>query len=84
MDIKKSSPRTHLTWSIEISAIKSSGNKQEVINLCPCGGEVALVVAHDEWRTADGEEYLSVNGEVSAHVCKECGKLVSLSLNIFS
>ena len=78
--------RTHFTWSIECPRGE-----------CPvCGGKTVLVSKGSGWD-ADEEHVeevfgegvfdkefidgVSVDDEISAHFCRECRRLTSLSLN---
>jgi hypothetical protein len=66
----------HFTWSIE-----QAGR-------CPCGGDTVLAVAPDDWRRGDDDECgawsdaVPVAAEITAHVCAECGAVVSVSVNV--
>lgn len=67
---------THITWSIENS------------DRCPvCAGPTVLVTAPSGW-VVDGQdeeegEMAEVVEEITGHYCRECRRLVSLSLNTF-
>ena len=68
----------HVNWNIE-NIVKQG---YEWVPVCPCGGDTVLVVAPDEWPSADRERYIGVFAEVSAHVCVVCDAVVSVSVNI--
>ena len=76
MTAKTNDKHLHITWSIESPD-----------GLCKCGGETVLCVAPDEWQIDSESEHCRELGgvigvpEVSAHVCVNCRRICSLSVN---
>lgn len=71
---------THFTWNIETPNV---GGK------CPCGGETSLICAPDVWEVHseepgyDEEPERLTGAEVTAHVCRDCGRMCSFSVNTY-